>query len=1126
MIEWPALWADRLLKIIVPYGLSSVMARRLFKGVLSTMICFSLVCIDATNQVLGPASYIIVIIAVISHPARRFGAMLEVVLLVLIGGAIGLAYLALGHFLALKIYDYSGLQNALAFLAVFEIIMLFAHGFIRSIAPRLFQLAFILFLVVHFGFLSSLNVSVPAIVKEYAYPILFGVAICLVVNLLVMPEFGSTHLGSTVVEGMNKVHLHINTTVLFFLGHHDNDEQGIVESLRMEGLLAQKSSVRTALATCKGVLVESIFEISYSFMSPQELKPLVKKLNDTTISTNSLVGACELEYALLGETHLARSTSDSSSSAKRKYTEDTNTEDDYENSDIDIHEPKSLVDSVRPKREIEFGDKELLLQFLVTVRNPVLQLQESISESLNAVNLVIAQAYDVPESNVQLLQVLKNSKEQSDGETPRSLDDMFASLKEQISQYDATVANSLARINLGSEKGRLLFGNALMPRDEFFLLSSFLLNLREFARYTLEFINFAKEIKETRKKREESGFFGRRVWFSGFSSRKVFKKYLSTGGTEVKESGIASTRDHEQEERSSMDKKRDLKGEKATDPDELNQMAHPSTVSDNGANWRSIVADIIEFPSRYKSHVRYAFKFTLLLMLVSFPAFSPSMQQWYLDIRGTWVGFNAAVSFESSIGGTIKFFIARTIGLVLGSAWGYASYEAGHGTNRYVIAVMIGIGIVAGFYVLLASPYPKAGFVNVVSANIVVLSTIRPSVPGTILENFAKRCLSMLVGGVAAFLVQVSLYPVKARVELKMQVIKAVQNCQRLVWASSKGIDGRSNLDREAHSISHQQMKIHWRRAKKALVAAEANRIETKQEPRIKGSFEKSDKIYKEIIFVLHQITDKFQNIAFLRNEYGSAIMEDLNQYVYTYRRDMIGSAVSILRAVEGALANNSPLPQYLPSARIAQLRIVNRVREVLASDMSRPASQYGSIAGSRAHSRSSSRAGSMSADVGPLQLTGTNVLDKRFMSWAANTAAFEEVIEYIEELVELTKLLVGVHEFRSGFLSRPLYDDWAAEAIHGHERLLRRLTSVSSSSKGTKDKRYGSARMPKKMRKRAFSVVSDVPESEISRSRAGSTSEQWASKVSLPLKEEDEDEKEEVPLTLKRIATRKNTDL
>lgn len=53
---------------------------------------------------------------------------------------------------------------------------------------------------------------------------------------------------------------------------------------------------------------------------------------------------------------------------------------------------------------------------------------------------------------------------------------------------------------------------------------------------------------------------------------------------------------------------------------------------------------------------------------------------------------------------------------------------------------------------------------------------------------------------------------------------------------------------------------------------------------------------------------------------------------------------------------------------------------------------------------------------------THQRVFLQKYISWNASSAAQAEVIEYLEELVDLTKLLVGASEFRSGLLTRPSY--------------------------------------------------------------------------------------------------------
>lgn len=46
-------------------------------------------------------------------------------------------------------------------------------------------------------------------------------------------------------------------------------------------------------------------------------------------------------------------------------------------------------------------------------------------------------------------------------------------------------------------------------------------------------------------------------------------------------------------------------------------------------------------------------------------------------------------------------------------------------------------------------------------------------------------------------------------------------------------------------------------------------------------------------------------------------------------------------------------------------------------------------------------------------------------MAWNAASAARAEIIEYLEELIDLSKLLVGANEFRSGLLMRNTYNEY-----------------------------------------------------------------------------------------------------
>ena len=107
---------------------------------------------------------------------------------------------------------------------------------------------------------------------------------------------------------------------------------------------------------------------------------------------------------------------------------------------------------------------------------------------------------------------------------------------------------------------------------------------------------------------------------------------------------------------------------------------------------------------------------------------------------------------------------------------------------------------------------------------------------------------------------------------------------------------------------------------------------------------------------------------------------------------------------MRGALTTKLPLPQFLPSARLAYLRLINRVREVIHAAVGQDYDLQQNSNSVAAHPR---------------------LFRPKYISWSASSAAQAEIIEYLEELIDLTKLLVGASEFRSGMLTRPSYVEY-----------------------------------------------------------------------------------------------------
>ena len=339
----------------------------------------------------------------------------------------------------------------------------------------------------------------------------------------------------------------------------------------------------------------------------------------------------------------------------------------------------------------------------------------------------------------------------------------------------------------------------------------------------------------------------------------------------------------------------------------------------------------------------------------------------------------------------------------------------------------------------LGSKYPKVGQVSVVSLAVVALSTELQTVPGmsnltyTMLiinrrpgsgtENFLKRWIAFLIGGAVALVVEITVLPVKARTRMVESLVAAINKIGQMEGCIAYGVEHGTDIKgfpaEVLASFEHASGD-----AKTAIGAAETFLPFCNTEPRLKGSFSHLFMIYTEIIFVLHQIVDRMDSMLRLRTAYGSGPLEDFNSKIYPYRRNLAGSISLVLNAVQEALLTKVPLPQFLPSARLAHLRLINKVREVVRIGVQATNDQQDVSSTTRQHA-----------------------MRLKYVSWNASSAAQGEVIDYIEELIDLTKLLVGANEFRSGLLMRPTYSDYAAE-----RRDSKRAAEINSQAKESKD--------------------------------------------------------------------------
>ncbi|KAF9352285.1 hypothetical protein BGX26_009867 [Mortierella sp. AD094] len=143
-------------------------------------------------------------------------------------------------------------------------------------------------------------------------------------------------------------------------------------------------------------------------------------------------------------------------------------------------------------------------------------------------------------------------------------------------------------------------------------------------------------------------------------------------------------------------------------------------------------------------------------------------------------------------------------------------------------------------------------------------------------------------------------------------------------------------------------------------------------EPKLKEEF--PVKLYRKVVKCCQNILDRLVSMRMAAQLLSPEVRELISSSMNICRRDLVGALLLYFSVLSSSLASKSPLPPYLPSARMARLRLIYKVREVIAARQ---------------------------RETGQDHYT--------YIYYYAFSSALEEVIEELELLAILIKPLVGV---------------------------------------------------------------------------------------------------------------------
>lgn len=928
--------------------LTPQLSKRILKATLSTLVCFILTIIDPVAARLGVAPYLLPLVSVSLHPGRRVGQMMEAVILSCAGLTLGTGWSVLGRFIYQKLYHPDHQSWSLGTLAALDLVTLATIGFLRGLSPRLFIFTILLFVSAHFSFMANLDISLGFAAKSFSAPSAMAIAICLAFNVVLFPEFGSTYVGKAMISHLTQLSGQLKESIEWF---------GASDAVELDAI-ARKDALFNSLSSCKSALLETSFEVTYGHVSPHELKPLHRLCTRMTANVAAILNAWQLEK--LSEDK-AKQVAEESLKIRRDMSRlslgSTNAMAVVCQSICFAYDIETRLFNWRPRHtkptgthvevKCESGDSELVL-------DP-----------------------SDPRYATQLIALCVHTKEQ---------------LEQLLDGFHETVRNSgsllLDRLQ-HSEHG---LRDTFQESNDIFLTSSLLLNLESAVCLQLECLDNAAQLVAHRAKQKR-----RRFWFFKLN-QKTIASYFRTGykaeGKEVdlatdpqllKTQRVFSKNSHNMAEKS--DDSADMA---SCGPDSDGQgFMLPRAAASHHPQVTPLMGLVDD---KMKPVLVFMFKYLVLLELVTFPAYVTYMRSWFLNIYGLWVGYVANLVFETSIGGTAVFVLIRALGLAIGSSVGYGAYAASEfhpvAAGRVVMCVILVPLFLVGFYVQLGTIYTKSAMICIVSAPVVILSVVHPNIPGTILENYAKRLISMVVGGTAAVAVQVMILPTRARWLMVDQVSSALTITITMLHDLHESQHFTAVYDEKRLSVSEKRSSKKWKIVARTLTLASSYRNLANKEPRLKQPFSHVSSTWKQIIAQSQQLADMILNACLLAGyhdrENGEFDIDfDYRDVFPNHAKQLFHetlAAVDVcLEAVQSSLNLKRPLPQHLPSAHMAHMRQIAVENETILATDWRPAAA---------------------------------------VRWSARKMAMAHVIASLDRLIDLTRELRGSEEFLSGLLS------------------------------------------------------------------------------------------------------------
>lgn len=346
-------------------------------------------------------------------------------------------------------------------------------------------------------------------------------------------------------------------------------------------------------------------------------------------------------------------------------------------------------------------------------------------------------------------------------------------------------------------------------------------------------------------------------------------------------------------------------------------------VTRRALRYRFALSDTVQ-TLRHSRHIKFGLKLTAGIVLLTLPAWlAPGDgKQWWLDKRGQWMAISYLFCLETSTGASVRTSLFRILGTISGSVLGLLVSEVSRG-NPYALAFLLTVATVPPSYLMLFTQFQGVGIVMGLTLPIVALIPQEDESQSVAYVAW-NRGYMIFFGIVAALLVNLFLWPIHAHVELVHKVSSITSHLQSLYLSLSRQMLSGGLTWSHKSNAAFAKLEIGIEnRIGQARGLVDIMSIEVSLKP-------KRTKVLSELLDHLEIIHELLIGLRRCREHGLRSVRQHAVVNVLELRQSLIASVLLVLWTTGQALQTRAPLPQCLPSPRLALEELTEAVAEQL----------------------------------------------------------------------------------------------------------------------------------------------------------------------------------------------------